>query len=57
LPDFALIEELKKVSIVPIFAEGRFNTPDLAAEAIKLGAWSFVVGTAITRPELLPVGM
>jgi N-acylglucosamine-6-phosphate 2-epimerase len=53
LPDFALIEELKKVSIVPIFAEGRFNTPDLAAEAIKLGAWSVVVGTAITRPRVV----
>lgn len=53
LPDFALIEELNKVSIVPIFAEGRFNTPDLAAEAIKLGAWSVVVGTAITRPRVV----
>lgn len=37
----------------PIFAEGRYNTPESAAKAIETGAWSVVVGSAITRPHLI----
>ena len=37
----------------PIFAEGRYNTPEKAAKAIKAGAWAVVVGSAITRPHLI----
>ena len=37
----------------PVFAEGRFNTPSEAASAIASGAWSVVVGSAITRPHLI----
>lgn len=37
----------------PVFAEGRFNTPALAAEAIRAGAHAVVVGSAITRPEVV----
>ncbi len=36
---------------VPVLAEGRYNTPALAAEAIRAGATAVVVGSAITRPE------
>ena len=36
---------------VPVLAEGRFNTPELAAAAIREGALAVVAGTAITRPE------
>ena len=32
-------------------AEGRFNSPDLAKKAIKYGADSVTVGSAITRIE------
>jgi putative N-acetylmannosamine-6-phosphate epimerase len=35
----------------PLLAEGRYNTPALAAAAIAAGAHAVVVGTAITRPE------
>lgn len=52
-PDFELLTQLAKNSIVPIFAEGRYNTPELCARAIKLGAWAVVVGTAITRPRIV----
>ena len=37
----------------PVFAEGRFNTPQDAAKAIEMGAWGVVVGTAITRPHVV----
>ena len=38
---------------VPVFAEGRYNTPSDAALAITSGAWSVVVGSSITRPHLI----
>lgn len=49
-PDLELVETLARTSSIPVFAEGRYNTPELAAEAIARGAWAVVVGTAITRP-------
>jgi len=35
----------------PILAEGLINTPAEAKKISKLGVWSIVVGTAITRPH------
>ncbi|MDI5434944.1 hypothetical protein MJM45_32630, partial [Salmonella enterica subsp. enterica serovar Kentucky] len=32
-----------------VIAEGRYNTPALAANAIEHGAWAVTVGSAITR--------
>jgi N-acylglucosamine-6-phosphate 2-epimerase len=37
----------------PVFAEGRFNTPEDSRLAIEFGAWAVVVGSAITRPHLI----
>lgn len=37
----------------PIFAEGRFNTPEDSRLAVEFGAWAVVVGSAITRPHLI----
>lgn len=49
-PNFELLKELvAAMPDYPVIAEGRFNTPHDAARAIALGAWSVVVGTAITR--------
>ncbi|WP_269531501.1 N-acetylmannosamine-6-phosphate 2-epimerase [Chitinimonas sp. BJYL2] len=49
-PDIALIRTL--ASHAPrIMAEGRFNTPEQARDAIAAGAWAVTVGTAITRTE------
>jgi N-acylglucosamine-6-phosphate 2-epimerase/N-acetylmuramic acid 6-phosphate etherase len=36
---------------VPVVAEGRFNTPELARAAIDAGAHAVVVGTMITNPR------
>lgn len=52
-PDYKLLEELVKRSPIPVFAEGRINTPDDAKRMMNLGAWGVVVGTVITRPRVV----
>ena len=52
-PDFQLVEELCKKIDIPVIAEGRINTPAQARQLLELGAWSIVVGSAITRPQLI----
>lgn len=49
-PDFKLIEDLANQIDIPIIAEGRIHRPEQAAKALELGAYSVVVGGAITRP-------
>lgn len=51
--DLKLIEDIRRITQVPIIAEGKINTPQLAVEALKNGAHTVVVGTAITRPEII----
>nr|WP_317359854.1 N-acetylmannosamine-6-phosphate 2-epimerase [uncultured Tyzzerella sp.] len=45
-----LIKDCKKAKVI---AEGNFNTPEQAKRAIDMGAYSVVVGSAITRPQLI----
>lgn len=45
-----LLEELVHRIHVPVIAEGRVETPAEARRAMVCGAWSVVVGSAITRP-------
>ncbi|NUN69947.1 MAG: N-acetylmannosamine-6-phosphate 2-epimerase [Bacteroidetes bacterium] len=52
-PDLTLIEELARALSVPVIAQGRIWTPAQAAEAIRLGAYSVVVGSAVTRPAVI----
>lgn len=52
-PDFDLIGRLVECVDTPIVAEGRINTPEEAKQAMELGAYSIVVGSAITRPQLI----
>lgn len=51
LPDLELLAALLEVCAVPVIAEGRYDTPALAARAFALGAHAVVVGTAITNPR------
>jgi N-acylglucosamine-6-phosphate 2-epimerase len=51
LPDLALVEALARRVKVPVVAEGRYNTPQLAKAALDAGAHAVVVGTAITNPR------
>ncbi|MEE1609946.1 N-acetylmannosamine-6-phosphate 2-epimerase [Microvirga sp. CF3016] len=50
-PDLELLSALAAELPIPIVAEGRFDTPDLVAEAFRRGAYAVVVGTAITNPR------
>ncbi|MEV0787285.1 N-acetylmannosamine-6-phosphate 2-epimerase [Streptomyces sp. NPDC050423] len=52
-PDLDLVAALSAALDVPVVAEGRINTPQEAAEALRRGAHSVVVGTAITAPTAL----
>lgn len=52
-PNYLLLESLAARLTVPVFAEGRINTPDAAAIMISKGAWSVVTGSAITRPSFI----
>ncbi|TVQ82717.1 MAG: putative N-acetylmannosamine-6-phosphate 2-epimerase [Bacteroidetes bacterium] len=54
-PDLDLIKKLNKhfAGRIPVIAEGRYNTPELARQAIEAGAWAVVTGTAITRPQVI----
>ncbi|QRM29969.1 putative N-acetylmannosamine-6-phosphate 2-epimerase [Microvirga sp. VF16] len=49
-PDIDLVREAGRLGR-PVFAEGRYNEPRLAAAAMRAGATAIVVGSAITRPE------
>jgi N-acylglucosamine-6-phosphate 2-epimerase len=50
-PDLELLSALVGALSVPVVAEGRFDTPDLVAEAFRRGAHAVVVGTSITNPR------
>jgi N-acylglucosamine-6-phosphate 2-epimerase len=52
-PDWPLLEALVREARGPVIMEGRVWTPEEAARAIALGAWAVVVGSAITRPQLI----
>jgi N-acylglucosamine-6-phosphate 2-epimerase len=52
-PDFELVEQLSQRLPIPVIAEGRIQTPEQARKMLDLGAWSIVVGGAISRPQLI----
>lgn len=49
-PDLALVTTLSQAGC-RVMAEGRYNSPELAALAKRHGAWAVTVGSAITRLE------
>lgn len=49
-PDLALVKSLSDAGC-RVIAEGRYNTPAQAGEAMRHGAWAVTVGSAITRLE------
>ena len=51
--DIELIKNIKKISTVPILAEGKVNDANDAIEALTAGAYAIVIGTSITRPEII----
>ncbi|MDF4196299.1 N-acetylmannosamine-6-phosphate 2-epimerase, partial [Bacillus amyloliquefaciens] len=49
-PDLALVKTLSDAGC-RVIAEGRYNTPAQAEDAMRHGAWAVTVGSAITRLE------
>jgi N-acylglucosamine-6-phosphate 2-epimerase len=52
-PDFQLVKDLSALLTIPVVAEGRIWSPQEAANALKAGADYVVVGSAISRPQLI----
>ncbi|MFI7489867.1 N-acetylmannosamine-6-phosphate 2-epimerase [Micromonospora echinaurantiaca] len=52
-PDLDLVARLADAIDVPVVAEGRIHRPEQAAQALRAGAWTVVVGTAITHPTTI----
>jgi len=52
-PDVELVGHLVKMMKVPIFAEGKINCPQDVTEVMQAGAYAAIVGSAITRPQLI----
>jgi len=48
-----LLKKLVEALAIPVFAEGHINTPAEAKKALEFGAFAVVVGSAITRPQLI----
>lgn len=55
-PDYALLRAMTQTLHIPVIAEGRIRTPQEARVALDLGALAVVVGSAITRPQLITQG-
>lgn len=51
--NFDLIDKLVKNLNIPVIAEGRIETPEDLKKVYDLGVYSAVVGSAITRPQLI----
>lgn len=51
-PGFDLLTKMKKTIEIPLICEGGISTPEEAKKALDLGAFSVVVGTAITGIDL-----
>lgn len=50
-PDFALLSALIRSVQVPVIMEGRLWEPAEVAQAFESGAFSVVIGSAVTRPH------
>ncbi|MBT9777686.1 putative N-acetylmannosamine-6-phosphate 2-epimerase [Clostridium sp. MCC353] len=51
--DFEIIRKIVAETEHLVIAEGNINTPQKAKRVIELGAFSVVVGSIITRPQLI----
>ena len=51
--DFKIIRDIIAQVKHKVIAEGNINTPEKARRVLELGAYSVVVGSIITRPQLI----
>ena len=52
-PDFELLENLVKKLDCPVILEGRIWEVNEVNKAFDLGAYSVIIGSAVTRPQLI----
>ena len=52
-PDFELLKQLVENTNLPVVLEGRIWEPKEVEKAFELGAHCVVIGSAITRPQLI----
>lgn len=52
-PDFDLLEKLTNELDCPVILEGRIWEPKEVDKAFELGAYSVVIGSSVTRPQLI----
>ena len=52
-PDFKLLEQAVKILDCPVILEGRIWTTEQVKKAFDLGAHAVVIGSAVTRPQLI----
>lgn len=51
--DFEIIRQIVAKAKNKVIAEGNINTPEKAKRVVELGVFSVVVGSIITRPQLI----
>ncbi len=51
--DFKIIRDLLEKAKHPVIAEGNIDTPEKVKRVLDLGCYSCVVGSIITRPQLI----
>jgi len=52
-PDFELLKKLVEKLKTPVILEGRIWTPQEVKKAFEIGAYAVVIGSAITRPQII----
>ena len=52
-PDYVLLKKLIEITNMPVILEGRIWEPHQVKKAFDLGAHAVVIGSAITRPQLI----
>ena len=52
-PDFELLKKLVEAADIPVILEGKVWETSDVQKAFELGAYSVVIGSAITRPQLI----
>ena len=51
--DFELMKQVLKSVKSPVIAEGNIDTPQKAKRVLELGCYTVVVGSIITRPQVI----
>ena len=52
-PDFELLQEIIEQVKTPVIMEGHTDRPEQVTKALELGSFAVVVGSIITRPQII----